>query len=215
MTRYTNIVNVLDLVYITIQEWIQKEITDNGLLSDVEDFIVTAQNERPLKTPSIWMQKHNWKPIEEQSINSNYATMTVQFPVEFDCIEYANDLEEGEQRANNLVGRVIQSILRHYDRRQIKGVFNFVGLEIDEGYPNGGISINGKQEVIPVAGVLLIFKVSFIWNTCIVTDDAGNSNLDDAVKNKEISIQKNMFQSPNLDGTVDSVTFKDSVLDDN
>ena len=75
MTRYTNIVNVLDLVYITIQEWIQKEITDNGLLNDVEDFIVTAQNERPLKTPSIWMQKHNWKPIEEQSINSNYATM--------------------------------------------------------------------------------------------------------------------------------------------
>ena len=163
MTRYTNIVNVLDLVYSTIQEWIQKEITDNGLLNDVEDFIVTAQNERPLKTPSIWMQKHNWKPIEEQSINSNYATMTVQFPVEFDCIEYANDLEEGEQRANNLVGRVIQSILRHYDRRQIKGVFNFVGLEIDEGYPNGGISINGKQEVIPVAGVLLIFKVSFIF----------------------------------------------------
>ena len=35
MTRYTNIVNVLDLVYSTIQEWIQKEITDNGLLSDV------------------------------------------------------------------------------------------------------------------------------------------------------------------------------------
>lgn len=211
MTRSTQITTVLEEVYNTVEEWILKEI-DDGLLNDVEDFITTLQNERPLKTPSIWLQKHNWKPKEYNSINRNYSTMVVQFPMEFDCIEYSNDLEEGERRANNLVGRVIDSILKHYDRRTIKDLFKFVGFRIEEGYPNGNITANGKQEVIPVAGVLVIFEVQVLWNNCIISEDEEVTVLDVTKDNTIKPETKTEDESTEIEDLED-VTFKENVIE--
>lgn len=204
--RSTQLTTVLEELYKTVQEWINIEIED-GLLSDVQDFITTMQNERPLNTPSIWMQKHNWKPLKKEAINKN-SLIIVQFPIEFDCIEFSNDLEDGEMRANNLVGRVIDSILKHYTRRTVKGLFKFVGFEIEEGYPNGSININGKQEVIPVAGVLVIFNVQFMWNNCLIAND-DNLVVEDVTRTEVKPETKT--ENKEIDN-VEDILFKENIL---
>ena len=213
MTRTTTITTVLEEIYNTVETWINTEISNDGILGDVEDFITTLQNERPLTTPSIWMQKHNWQPVKSESINK-HSMITVEFPIEFDCIEYSNDLEEGEQRANNLVGRVIDSILKHYTRRSIKGLFKFVGFEVKEGYPNGNLKVNGKQEVIPVAGVLVLFKVQFVWNNCLVSIiDEDNTMNESVIDITQESVSIDDSDSSKSISDIESIIFKNNVLE--
>lgn len=167
--RYSDLTTVIKEVPSTIESWIEKELTEDGLLGDVESFITTLENEINLETPTLWMTQHEWKSYDNKPLAN---LQRLKIPIEFACIDYDADLKVGELSAMNLVGRVIASILKHYRRRQ--ELFNFVKMDLAEIYPNGTINVTSKQEVVCVAGVLVEFVVDVDWFKCSRLDADGN-----------------------------------------
>lgn len=170
MSQYSNIETIITVIPDTIEQWIQKEI-DEGILQDVETFITSYENDVELDTPSIWMIQHEWESYEEKPLAQKY---TLKLPVEIACIEYDDNLKEGEYKTLNMVGRVIAGILKHYRRKQ--KLFTFRKIELREIYPNGSLKINNKHAVVAVSGVILDFIVDIDWMKCYRIDSDGTKS---------------------------------------
>lgn len=166
MTSYSTLSTIIQEVPHVIESWLQKEIIDDeGLLCDVETFITTLENEMNLETPGIWITQQEWKSYDKKPLAK---LQRLKVPVEIACIEYDEDLKQGELRAMNLVGRVVASLLKHYRRKQ--DLFNFISMNLVELYPNGTINVQSKQEIVSVAGILIEFVVDVNWLLCLNKD---------------------------------------------
>lgn len=168
----TSILTAISQIPLTIEEWIQKEI-DNGILNDVETFITSYQNEMELETPTIWLNQHEWAGYKDEALTNKYKVIV---PIEFACIEYDNDLKEGEIKAMNLTGRLIASILKHFRRYKKKNeFFQMIKINFKTLYPNGTLGIENKQEIVSVAGVLLEFIILIDWMQCLSINEDTNT----------------------------------------
>lgn len=144
---------------------IRKELTSDGLLSDVETFIPIYHNESGVDEPCIWMVEH--PTTTEKNADISHA-MDLNTPFEFVCVVYENDIEEAESAGQNLANRVILAILKNYlhVQKELGIPRTIFKIDFQAYYPVGEVEIKGKSNRVPATGVLLNVIHRVNWNNC-------------------------------------------------
>lgn len=161
-----NIVSGFENLFLIMKECIETEMTDNGLLKDVETFIPVYVEEDRVEEPVVWMYQMETTPLRQADISS---TMELQTPFQFNCAIYESDIEESNTSCQNLACRVVLAILNNWQRVQsnlLPGNRMIRNITLDRYYPLGTIEVNGKSERLPVIGVRLNVNHVINWKLC-------------------------------------------------
>lgn len=161
-----NIVNGFEKINEIIHSCITKEMTSDGLLSDVESFVNTYYDEGSVDEPVIWVTQHPTNADRQADISQ---TMTLITPFEFDCGVYNADLDTADMESQNLTGRVILSILRNWQTIQseiLPGQKMITNITLETYSPVGYVDVRGKSDKVPVTGVVLNVHHIINWKMC-------------------------------------------------
>ena len=152
------------------------EMTDNGLLEDVETFVNTYYNEGQVEEPVVWITQHPTTVERNADISS---TLLLKTPFEFDCGVYEVEIEDANTASQNLCNRVIVSILKNWQRVQstkTPGERMIRNIELDTYSPMGYVPVEGKSDKVPITGVILNVYHIINWNLCCRQIAANNNS---------------------------------------
>lgn len=162
-----NIQTGLEKVQLIMKSCIEHEITENGILSDVESFFTVFNNEDHVEEPVVWMYQHETRAGRQADISN---TMDLTIPFQFNCSVYEPELEDANTSTQNLATRVILAILKNWQTRQSEIMQDqgrlIKNITLETFYPLGTIEVNNKSERLPVIGVLLNVNVIVNWKMC-------------------------------------------------
>ena len=150
-----------------MNECINREITDEGLLSDVESFVNTYYEEGQVEEPVIWMTQHPTTANRQADISQ---TMELVTPFEFDCGVYSVEIEDANRLSQNLANRVILSILKNWQTVQteiLPGKRMIRNITLNRYSPLGYVDVKGKSDKVPVTGVVLDMHHIVNWSMCL------------------------------------------------
>ena len=145
---------------------ITREMTENGLLADVETFVNTYYEEGSIDEPVIWITQHPTTAGRQADISQ---TMELTTPFEFDCGVYDNDIEDANMQSQNLANRVILSVLRNWQTVQaetLPGQRMIKNITLNRYSPLGYVNVTGKSDRVPVTGVVLDVNHIVNWSLC-------------------------------------------------
>ena len=161
-----NILTGFEKINEIINESIQRELTTEGLLSDVETFVITYYEEGSIDEPVIWITQHPTTANRQADISQ---TMELTTPFEFDCGVYDNDIEDANMQSQNLANRVILSVLRNWQTVQaetLPGQRMIKNITLNRYSPLGYVNVKGKSDRVPVTGVVLDVNHIVNWSLC-------------------------------------------------
>lgn len=173
-----NILTGFEKINQIMNECIQSEMTEDGLLSDVETFVNTYYNEGQVDEPVIWITQH---PTTVEKGANIGQTLLLKTPFEFDCGVYEIDLEDANTSSQNLCNRVILSILKNWQTVQsteCPGKRMIRNISLDTYSPMGYVPVEGKSDKVPITGVILNVYHIVNWQLCCqqLNNDNGESN---------------------------------------
>lgn len=148
-----------------MQKCIEKEMTPDGLLRDVETFIPITYHDSIVDEPVIWMTQHPSRAERQPDITQ---TMDLITPFEFDCAVYAPELEDAENESQNLALRTALAVTKNFLHVQ-KELFNkriIKTIALETYYPIGEVQINGKSDRLPATGIVLNVMHPVNWVIC-------------------------------------------------
>ena len=181
-----NIVDGFEQIHKIMKCCIETEMTNNGLLSDVETFIPIYYNEEGVEEPCVWMVQHPTTVSRQADITQTIDLIT---PFEFDCVVYESDLVDANEAGQNLANRVILSILRNYLTVQstvTNGKRLIKRIDLQTYYPVGEVNVQGKSDRVPATGVVLNVVHTVNWTMCcrqILQDNQSQSQETEEVEN--------------------------------
>lgn len=155
---------------------ITREMTENGLLDDVESFVNTYYDEGTVEEPVIWLTQHPTTASRQADISQ---TMDLTTPFEFDCGVYEVDIEDANMASQNLACRVILSILRNWQTVQSEVTPNqrmIRNITLDTYSPMGYVPVEGKSDKVAMTGVILNVNHTINWNLCCRQVQQNNQN---------------------------------------
>ena len=157
---------------------ITREMTEGGLLEDVESFVNTYYDEGRVEEPVIWMTQHPTTASRQADISQ---TMELTTPFEFDCGVYEADMEDANMASQNLANRVILSILKNWQTAQaelLPGQRMIRNITLETYMPMGYVDVDGKSDKVPITGVILNVNHIVNWVLCCrqIQQDNGDNN---------------------------------------
>ena len=164
-----SIISGFENIYKIMKGCIEAEMTDEGLLKDVETFIPVYLEEERVEEPVIWMYQLETTPSRGADISQ---TMELSTPFQFNCAIYEKEITNANTSTQNLACRVVLSILNNWQTVQnqvLPGNRMIRNITLDRYYPLGTIEVNGKSERLPVIGVRLNVNHIINWKLCCRT----------------------------------------------
>ena len=164
-----NIVSGFENVYKVLKGCIDAEMTETGLLKDVETFIPVYLDEERVEEPVVWMYQLETVPVKGADISQMVYLRT---PFQFNCAVYEKEITDANISCQNLACRVVLSILNNWQTVQnglLPGERMIRSIDFDRYYPLGTIEVNGKSERLPVIGVRLNINHQINWKMCCRT----------------------------------------------
>lgn len=146
---------------------ITMEMTEGGLLEDVETFVNTYYEEGSVDEPVIWMTQHPTTANRQADISQ---TMELVTPFEFDCGVYDVEMEDANRLSQNLANRVILAVLKNWQTAQaqaIPGKRMIKNITLNRYSPLGYVDVKGKSDKVPVTGVVLDIHHIVNWSMCL------------------------------------------------
>ena len=154
------------MAYDIIKECMQKEMTPNGMLYDVNTLITTSTTKDHIETPSVWIERKGIVPINSSDFGKH---MILQLPISFVCCaEDTGDVEIEEIESFSLACRCISTILKNIipyltnDGIGTKKV-NISNMSLDRIEPTGQFEIINKSTILPASRVNLTFTIDVDW----------------------------------------------------
>ena len=150
-----------------MNECIEREITTEGLLEDVESFVNTYYEEGQVEEPVIWMTQHPTTANRQADISQ---TMELITPFEFDCGVYDNEMDDTNRLSQNLANRVILAILKNWQTVQaeiLPGKRMIKNITLNRYSPLGYVPVKGKSDKVPLTGVVLDIHHIVNWSMCL------------------------------------------------
>ena len=154
--------NILEI----IQDCLEYERQENGLLENVKDIITVYNNEYGVETPAIWIVQHPITPNSDENLSQE---LELKFTIEFVCIEYGNTPETAEKLARNLAENVAITIKKNYRKLQYEKFEDRIihNVKFNSILPVGEINVENKRDKVPVTGLILEFLFDVDWeNYC-------------------------------------------------
>jgi hypothetical protein len=161
-----NILTGFEKINTIINKCITNEITEDGILSDVETYINTYFNEGQVDEPVVWITQHP-STVEKNADISKTALLKT--PFEFDCGVYAKEIEDANTLSQNLCNRVILSILKNWQTIQAEELPQnrmIRNITLETYSPMGYVPVTGKSDKVPITGVILNVYHSINWQQC-------------------------------------------------
>lgn len=158
-----NIIESATSISENVKACIKKEMTSEGLLSDVETFIPSYRLNEPMDLPAVWLFEH---PTIESNNKGKLGGYTyLKTPFEFVCLVYDDDLEKSESDGKDLASRVGMSLMNN-GLKLINGERLFQNIRFKSLYPVGEITIEGKSNKVPATSI--VFEIEYIvdWLKC-------------------------------------------------
>ena len=146
---------------------ITREMTEGGLLEDVETFVNTYYDEGNVDEPVVWMTQHPTTATRQADISQ---TMELVTPFEFDCGVYDIEIEDANRLSQNLANRVILAVLKNWQTAQaqaIPGKRMIKNITLETYSPIGYVDVTGKSDKVPVTGVILNMHHIVNWSMCL------------------------------------------------
>lgn len=150
----------LEQAYEVIEHYFKQEL-ENGLLSDVNTFLTSANNKEHIDAPVIW--------IEKETITSSYAqhsdSSLIDIPVNIVCCaEVEDDFQSAENASMNLACRCITSLFQNITQPTNLGKHITIrGFTLQSIDPNGTFEIINKTTLLPATRIQLIFHICCNW----------------------------------------------------
>ena len=94
----TNIVIGMETLQNILAGCIEAEMTEDGLLGDVQTFKRIYLEEEHIDEPFIWMYQHETRPNRQADIS---RTMELTTPFHFNCAVYEPELEDANEATMN------------------------------------------------------------------------------------------------------------------
>jgi hypothetical protein len=161
-----NILTGFEKINTIINKCITNEITEGGILSDVETFINTYYNEGQVEEPVVWITQHPTTVERNPDISK---TALLNTPFEFDCGVYEKEIEDANTSSQNLCNRVILSILKNWQTVQaeeLPGQRMIRNIELEAYSPMGYVDVEGKSDKVPITSVVLNVYHVINWQQC-------------------------------------------------
>lgn len=162
----TNIVIGMETLQTILAGCITAEMTDEGLLSDVQTFKKIYLEEEHIDEPFIWMYQHETRPNRQADIS---RTMELTTPFQFNCAVYEPELEDANESTMNLATRVILAVQRNWQtiqNQELPGQRLIRNITLETFYPLGTVDVNNKSERLPVIAVVLNVNHIIDWRLC-------------------------------------------------
>ena len=150
-----------------MNECITREITQGGLLDDVETFVNTYYEEGEVDEPVIWMTQHPTTATRQADISQ---TLELNTQFEFDCGVYDVEIEDANRQSQNLANRVILAILKNWQTVQAEVLGNkrmIRNITLETYSPIGYVDVVGKSDKVPMTGVILNIHHIVNWSMCL------------------------------------------------
>ena len=103
-------ISPLERVYNIIEEYLQQELVPDGLLSDVNTFLTSADTKDHIDPPLIWIEKEEITPHAYSSGDQEYLDVKVSIVC---CDEVVEDIRSAENSSLNLASRCLTSIQKN------------------------------------------------------------------------------------------------------
>ena len=161
-----NILTGFEKINTIINKCITNEITEDGILSDVETFINTYYNEGQVEEPVVWITQHPTTVERNPDISK---TALLNTPFEFDCGVYEKEIEDANTSSQNLCNRVILSILKNWQTVQAEELPQnrmIRNITLETYSPMGYVPVTGKSDKVPITGVILNVYHVINWQQC-------------------------------------------------
>jgi len=162
----TNIVIGMETLQTILAGCIEAEMTEDGLLEDVNTFKKIYLEEEHIDEPFIWMYQHETRPNRQADIS---RTMELTTPFQFNCAVYEPELEDANESTMNLATRVILSVQRNWQtiqNQELPGQRLIRNITLETFYPLGTVDVNNKSERLPVIAVVLNVNHIIDWRLC-------------------------------------------------
>lgn len=162
----TNIVIGMETLQTILAGCIEAEMTEDGLLEDVNTFKKIYLEEEHIDEPFIWMYQHETRPGRQADIS---RTMELTTPFQFNCAVYEPELEDANESTMNLATRVILSVQRNWQtiqNQELPGQRLIRNITLETFYPLGTVDVNNKSERLPVIAVVLNVNHIIDWRLC-------------------------------------------------
>lgn len=149
-----------------IKSCITEEITEEGLLSEVETFIPSYRMDEHMEEPCIWLFEHETTVADGESGRLS-RKLLLQTIFEFVCVVYdEEDIEQSELKGKELACRVAATIAKNLRRKNTDGDVILENLKFQALYPVGTVTIEGKSDKAPATSVRLIVEYYVDWAIC-------------------------------------------------
>jgi len=162
----TNITIGMEAIYEVMKQSIEAEMTNDGILSDVNTFHPIYLEESHIDEPFIWMYQHETRAGRQADISH---TMDLVTPFQFNCAVYERELEDAQTSTLNLATRVIRTISKNWQTVQNTVIPNtrlIRNVALETFYPLGTVDVNNKSERLPVVGVVMNVNHIIDWRLC-------------------------------------------------
>ena len=153
---------------------LEREITTDGLLKDVESFFPCYYEDGSINEPVVWLTQHPSRANRQADIS---RTMEITTPFQISCGVYEVELQDANMASQNLANRAILSILKNWQtvQSEIMTARTIRNITLDTYTPMGYLDVNGKSDKVAMTGVILNVNHIVNWQLCCqqLTNDNG------------------------------------------
>lgn len=161
----------LEIIENYIKECISLEITNNGLLSDINEFKTIFKDIRKIDTPSLWLEIQDITTDKEQLLGYD-TRVNLKVPFIIAVICHKPDIYKADHQASDIQARIIETYVKHFKKQINKelGVY-CLGFELKRILNDGRLNVSNKQPTAIVKAVEfeLIFQIN--WIKCLNKDN--------------------------------------------
>ena len=169
MGYYVDLETPLQQIPSAFKGWIEQEITQDGLLEEIEKLCNTYRTGGSVLTHEIWIHKLDWTIDENETYSMGDTMSTILYPFQVAIIvDPLDDEEAAEQKAIQLQAKTIMSIFKNYTRRIFpnnEGYINYFSLET--GFNDGSLEAINQEEDVIIKGFQITFSISIDWLECM------------------------------------------------
>lgn len=167
MGYYVDMETPLQRIPEAFSKWITDEISEGGLLEEIDQYCQTFRTEGSVLSYEIWVKKEDWT-ITGEAFTKGASYATLDYPFTVAIIVDMIDEETSEKKAIQLQAKTIMSIMKNYDPRIFDsmddGYINY--FTIDDGYNDGTLDALSREDDVIIKGFRVTFNIDIYWMEC-------------------------------------------------
>ena len=164
-----DMITPLQVIPQAFTSWITDEITENGLLEEVDQTWDTFRTEGSILNNTIWVHKLDWNIIDDETYSIGDTQSTIEYPFQVAIIvDTLDDVDKAEQKAIQLQAKTIMSIFKNYTPRIFPdndGYINYFKLET--GFNDGSLTALNSEDDVIIKGFQITLNVTISWIECM------------------------------------------------